>query len=365
LPVFLQRKVVDGGLPSWDISSLIGVMYHYWDLVFKKAAIGANPYLLNKIRCARNTWAHQDSFSSKDVYETLEHAARLLKAANAIVQAQKIEETKKEMWRRFDAKEQTAVRASEDSVDAEAAQLIDITLPACWQCGTALAAGKRFCVKCGQPVDRFVAGLPEEKDKAPDLDNNAPPIRTRATRTLWIAGAASILVLIGIGSAWYMHSHVVRRPTAPSTVSGEQLARRVARPSPAKTPQTASPDSAASGKMKTNNNQIRKAVPGHTSPSPESDLGKPTPEFHAPRAPTIPQSAGSHSGTLQYHGDPVPYGGSVTFDHLPKVRLKFLYDTTSWRMIIRLNPDGTKKVILNSIKPGLQTNCDLGWQVVD
>jgi len=34
-------------------------------------------------------------------------------------------------------------------------------------------------------------------------------------------------------------------------------------------------------------------------------------------------------------------------------------------MIIRLNTDGTKKVILNSIKPGLQANCDLGWQVVE
>jgi hypothetical protein len=34
-------------------------------------------------------------------------------------------------------------------------------------------------------------------------------------------------------------------------------------------------------------------------------------------------------------------------------------------MVIRVNPDGTKKAIMSSLKQGYQSNCDLGWQIVE
>jgi hypothetical protein len=86
----------------------------------------------------------------------------------------------------------------------------------------------------------------------------------------------------------------------------------------------------------------------------------------APSAPGQPPPAQQPvTGMLHYQGPPVPYGGTVVFDNLPKARLKFSFDATAWRMVIRINPDGTKKVILSSLKQGFQTTCDLGWQIVD
>jgi hypothetical protein len=86
----------------------------------------------------------------------------------------------------------------------------------------------------------------------------------------------------------------------------------------------------------------------------------------APSAPAQPPPAQQPvTGMLHYQGPPVPYGGTVVFDNLPKARLKFSFDATAWRMVIRINPDGTKKVILSSLKQGFQSTCDLGWQIVD
>ena len=61
----------------------------------------------------------------------------------------------------------------------------------------------------------------------------------------------------------------------------------------------------------------------------------------------------------------MPYGGVVVFNNLPKARLRFTFDGAAWRLIIKPNPDGTKKVILNSLKQGYQTSCDLGWEIAD
>jgi len=71
------------------------------------------------------------------------------------------------------------------------------------------------------------------------------------------------------------------------------------------------------------------------------------------------------TGMLHYQGPPVPYGGTVVFDNLPKARLKFSFDGTAWRMVIQINPDGTKKLTLSSLKQGFQSTCDVGWQIVD
>jgi hypothetical protein len=76
-------------------------------------------------------------------------------------------------------------------------------------------------------------------------------------------------------------------------------------------------------------------------------------------------AAQGRSGVRHYQGPPVPYGGVVVFDNLPRERLRFTFDNTAWRLIIKPNPDGSKKVILNSLKQGYQTYCDLSWQMIE
>jgi hypothetical protein len=84
----------------------------------------------------------------------------------------------------------------------------------------------------------------------------------------------------------------------------------------------------------------------------------------APSAPA-PQLSQGRSGIRHYEGPPVPHGGTVVFDNLPKARLKFTFDNSLWQITIKPNPDGTKKVIMISRAQGSQSSCDLGWEIVE
>src|SRR5208282_1968486 len=69
--------------------------------------------------------------------------------------------------------------------------------------------------------------------------------------------------------------------------------------------------------------------PQSASQSRHGNPAEPTPVFHPPlRSPMSPlpaQPAPPHSGVRHYQGPPVPYGGVVVFDNLPKARLKFTF----------------------------------------
>ena len=84
----------------------------------------------------------------------------------------------------------------------------------------------------------------------------------------------------------------------------------------------------------------------------------PTPVLTQQRTP-----AEVRSGVLHYLGPPVPFGGLVVFDNLPKARLKFSFDHAAWQPTIKINADGTKKITLISLIHGLQTRCDVGWEI--
>ena len=107
----------------------------------------------------------------------------------------------------------------------------------------------------------------------------------------------------------------------------------------------------------------RPSALGHTNPA------APTPVFQkppvSPIAPLPAPPAQAHSGVRHYQGAPVPHGGTVVFDNLPKARLKFTFDHVAWQLTIKPNPDGTKKVTLISLAQGYQTSCDLGWEIVE
>ena len=61
----------------------------------------------------------------------------------------------------------------------------------------------------------------------------------------------------------------------------------------------------------------------------------------------------------------MPYNGVVVFDHLPQARLKFAFNHQAWSLTLKSNPDGTKRATLISLAPGYQTNCDLGWEIIE
>jgi hypothetical protein len=103
-----------------------------------------------------------------------------------------------------------------------------------------------------------------------------------------------------------------------------------------------------------------KIVPVVPSPQPPQPQYVPRP---APQ-PVAPPAAPT-SGNLHYQGPPVPRGGAVIFDRLPQARLRFFYDRNSWGLTIKPNPDGTKKLILYSLREGLQSKCDVQWQVAN
>jgi hypothetical protein len=96
------------------------------------------------------------------------------------------------------------------------------------------------------------------------------------------------------------------------------------------------------------------------APQPRVVQPAPLPPPPPPPAPTTPRS-----GILHYQGPPVPYNGEVVFDHLPRTRLRFVYDRQGWMLTIKTNPDGTKRVTMTSQKAGYQSYCDLTWEVVE
>jgi predicted AAA+ superfamily ATPase len=88
--------------PPWDATSLLAVMWHQWNEVFRKTLGPAERSLVSELRDHRNKWAHQHSFSSDDAYRALDSAARLLTAVSA-PQGDEIEKMKTELLRvRFD-----------------------------------------------------------------------------------------------------------------------------------------------------------------------------------------------------------------------------------------------------------------------
>jgi hypothetical protein len=220
------------------------------------------------------------------------------------------------------------------------------------------------------------------KPVPPVLGNKSPAAKS------WIAKsrmpfviAAAVLVLAGVGVAWYIHGHTKESAGTPQQGAEIQAANQP--PPMASAPEHASKPSAGAPEV-----HIPAAAQAPSEPTPaarpaspapvrssnarESAHGNPagpTPVFHsAPASSPTPMPvapAQSRSGVRHYQGPPVPFGGLVVFDNLPKARLKFTFDGTAWRLILKLNPDGTKKVTLSSLKQGYQTSCDLGWEIAE
>jgi len=220
------------------------------------------------------------------------------------------------------------------------------------------------------------SAVPIEPPKpAPAFGKVAPSKATAG----WLLGIfVAVLLAAGGGWAWYAHAHRCANCAATSTVAPQPgaaltTAQGVPPATPAAKPSAGTAATGASHARQASIVPAPKPIPaplplppaqnsasgGHGNPA------APTPAFLPTPAPKPIQNVAGRSGVEHYQGPPVPHGGQVVFHNLPKARLKFSFDNTAWRLTLKPNPDGTKEVILTSLIQGAQTNCDLGWQVVE
>jgi hypothetical protein len=206
------------------------------------------------------------------------------------------------------------------------------------------------------------------------------PLRqSRAKLYLAIGTAAVVLIAAGGVLGWHFYSHRGDSSIATSPVEPQQT---MVAPPTKNQPTTTTPAQApkpAPGIQEHATSGPTKSQPGSgpmpppsTSPTtlhasadhPDAAMPQPT-IAPPPPSPPAPAAAAPHSGTLHYQGPPVPYNGVVVFDHLPQARLKFAFNHQAWSLTLKSNPDGTKRATLISLAPGYQTNCDLGWEIIE
>ena len=70
------------------------------------------------------------------------------------------------------------------------------------------------------------------------------------------------------------------------------------------------------------------------------------------------------SGVLCNGTIDVPQYGELVFKNLPGDRLKFTFDHDAWRPTVRRQPDGMQTLVMQSIRPGIQTKCDITWEAM-
>src|SRR5688572_22766320 len=77
------RLFQEGVTPRWDAASVLAVLWHQWNTIFRKTLGQAERTLVSELRDVRNRWAHQQSFTSDDADRSLDSIARLLTAVSA------------------------------------------------------------------------------------------------------------------------------------------------------------------------------------------------------------------------------------------------------------------------------------------
>lgn len=225
-------------------------------------------------------------------------------------------------------------------------------------------------LSAANPAEKKVAAPPvAAPEPAPAISQSLP--FAQSTQKMGIAIGLVAAVLLASGGAWVWYASLHR--SSPSMASTQPTSQQVAATTTEQTPKP-SPGTIQESPSNTSRPQPEaKTTPMPHTPSVATphDSGQfrkvtiPQPGIETPALTSPSALEPVHAGTLHYQGPAVPFGGSVVFDHLPKDRLKFSFDSTAWRLTIRPNTDGTKKVILTSQKQGFQSNCDLGWEVVE
>ena len=99
-----------------DVAASLVVMDRKWGEVFRQILGKSERSLVNELLTVRNSWAHQEPFSSDDAYRALDSAARLLASISA-TQAEEVDKMKRELLRvRFDEQARGEKRKSAGTV---------------------------------------------------------------------------------------------------------------------------------------------------------------------------------------------------------------------------------------------------------
>ncbi len=241
-----------------------------------------------------------------------------------------------------------------------------MAVPFCTACGAAVAEGTRFCVKCGQrvgqeaplpaeppsPVPTVEAAIPPAPP--PVVVTPPPPIREGAGPGVWI-GIFGILLLVGGAGLWFYSTRVHRGP--PMQVASAPLEPTQA-PTPLSTPEPTPPPTPTPA-------PTPEAIPRKPAPKPAPPprpVEAPRPGASAP-PPAAVALAPPTTGVLHAAVE-VAQNGEVVFENLPAARLRFTFDHSAWQPTISRQPNGTQTLVMRSLKPGIQTNCDVRWEII-
>ena len=107
----------DGAL-RWDLSGLFGTIIDQWNPVFSHSLRPADRSLIHELRDYRNRWAHQEVFTSKDVYRAFDDAERLLASTGSPLAAA-VEQQRLELLKISHDEEQARLRQEQETEERE------------------------------------------------------------------------------------------------------------------------------------------------------------------------------------------------------------------------------------------------------
>jgi hypothetical protein len=76
-----------------------------------------------------------------------------------------------------------------------------------------------------------------------------------------------------------------------------------------------------------------------------------------------PESVTPTSGVLCDGAIRIEQNGLLVFRDLPGNQLLLSFDRGAWQPSIRMQPDGRQTLTMRSTKPGIQTECHIGWEI--
>jgi hypothetical protein len=176
-----------------------------------------------------------------------------------------------------------------------------------------------------------------------------------------LVGGIALAVVAAVGGWRYFGSAVRSNPSV-NTPSGKPAQINAA--SPVSAPSAAAPVTAPPVTAPTPA-PVATAVKEAPAPSPEP-VAAAVKQAPAPPPAPIPRRATAARPTSGVLHATIAQAlrGDVVFNNLPGGRLKFTFDHAAWQATIRRQPDGTQTLVMHSLKPGSQTACDVGWQIV-
>lgn len=280
-----------------------------------------------------------------------------------------------------------------------------MSAPFCTACGATVAAGTRFCVKCGQPVGQAAppsatvvqtplpppppppsplptggaAQFPAAQDPAGLYPPPPPAPKQGSGIGVWI-GIFGVLLLIGGAGLWFYTTHGPGFHASSTTQAAAQPAppEPAPAPPPAPSPTTDTPPpnpEQAKPEVVPPNPDL--AAKDHPQARPKAPAVQATPASDPPPEPAPPpdpapappppkpvvRASSPTSGVLHANVE-VALNGEVVFGSLPNGRLRFTYDHSAWMPTIHHEPNGTQTLVMRSLKAGIQKTCDVQWEVV-